>query len=668
MALTACQTPEPQRGGGAADVPQATTPPVPPTSAPPTDSTSTPVPAECPQGEVSFVTATTLAVLGRRPLSRDEVNAGVQVVATDGAEAFVLQLAAQPEFLPRWTELLMDHLRVQRADLQSQIDCYGVAARSEDAGALAAYVRDNAADSTGDGLGVFTARDLLRSSLELDDLVPALRGHLFAMMNVPIRSCNLYSGVQAELQRRADFGSWFDAAYLNRDADCLSCHNSEWAVTYDADPALNRHWALPGPQPALLEKALFGVSDDMSAEQAHAIFRYDGLKRCEFPNVCTEYPYGPGARTPWGWSANACGDFYLDDLPPDATEVVAQFGSLAGEVTVYDLDAVLKRGAEVLAADGLLMDAAGNVSDPDAAFAYLVSANIVEFVWTEVVGTSLTIANRFPRNEESRDQLAALTDTFVSSGYSLRSLLAAIVVTPWFNPVPPSAGCGAAPYTLDRVYDPWTIGELDPTKQPNSAADGVQPLSARTLLSATYAALGQGSTIKVFFPGGPYAPDYLTEQDQIDTEFLSGIGAYMSSGATGFRGLGFQARLMWEQRFGGCPEVGTPDYIDLLMDQVATSPDATVRDVVLALKDRILAEPFIDDVLPDESSLLEGLFGSALDAPASSVPDLEDRSRRYCGVLIQSPQFQLSGLASNSEAETPMLNSIIESSTSTTVP
>ena len=151
-------------------------------------------------------------------------------------------------------------------------------------------MRDNEADTPGDGAGPFTARDLLRSSLELDDVVPALRGHLFAMMDVPVRSCNLDSGVIAELSRRDDFGQWFDATYLNRDADCLACHNSEFSVTWSADPTLNRHWPLPG----LFEEALFGVSNDMSPDEAHAVFRFDGLKYCGFPNVCSVYPERTG--------------------------------------------------------------------------------------------------------------------------------------------------------------------------------------------------------------------------------------------------------------------------------------------------------------------------------------------------------------------------------------
>jgi hypothetical protein len=352
-----------------------------------------------------------------------------------------------------------------------------------------------------------------------------------------------------------------------------------------------------------------------------------------------------------------CGELYPDALPEDPAQTDASFGSIAGlGRTVYDLDASLKRGVEVLAEKGLVMDAEGHIADPDAALAYLVAASFVESVWREVMGTPLTIANHFPRNQAARDLLKKLTDGFVADRFSLRELLVAIALEPWFNPAAPVAGCGKAAYELAPVYDPWTTSELDPARRPNSAADGVQPLSARTLLRATYAALGQEPYIPLFYPGGPYAPDSLTEEQKRDLAFLKGIGTFLNNGETGFRGLDFQARLLWEERFGGCPEGAAPDYIDGLMARAMAKEGATLRDVVLALKDRIVAEPKLDAEAPDEVNALEQLFGAKLDTPAKEVAQLEARARRFCGVLLASPHFLLSGLPSSEAAEPPILN------------
>jgi hypothetical protein len=609
----------------------------------------------CDSGDVAFVKSASLSLLGRRPTSHDEIRALTAVRSegggADGREALVRALAEEPEFLERWTEVIMDHLRVQRSDLQTQLYCYGETQRELDDGALARYVRDNTADAEGDGAGAFTARDLLRSSIQLDDLSPALRGNLFAMMRVPIRTCNLAAGATAELSRRKDFGDWFDTTYLNRDMACLGCHNSAISVTYSHDPGKSRHWPLPG----LFEETLYGSSAGGDRDRAHAMFRFDGFVACPPKDACVYENQGESER-PWGWSGDYCGEFFPHELQVDPAGIEAKFGSIAGAATVYDLDAALKRGVDFLAKGGLVMDAEGHIAEPDAAFAYLAGASLVESVWREVIGTPLTVANHFPRNQASRDLLKSLTDHFVKSRFSLRELLVQIALTPWFNPSPPAAGCGEAPYSLANVYNPWTTSEQDPALRPNSPADSVQPLSARTLLFTTYAALGQEPTIPLFYPGGAYAPDNLTPEQQRDVAFLKGIGVFLNNGETGFRGLDFQARLLWEERFGGCPNEGSsPDYIDGLMMR-ATSSDATLRDVVLALKDRIISEPRIE--APGEAAAIEALFGASLDTQAAGVADLEARSRRFCGVLLASPQFLLGGLPTSDELETPRLNRV----------
>ena len=386
------------------------------------------------------------------------------------------------------------------------------------------------------------------------------------------------------------------------------------------------------------------------------MFRFDGMLTCTMGDICSFEPAGQAER-PWGWSGEACGELYPHELGADPAGIDTAFGSITGAATVYDLDARLRRGIDVLAQDGLVMDAEGHIADPDAALAYLVGASFVEAVWREVIGTPLTIANHFPRNQAARDLLKSLTDRFVASHFSLRGLLVDIAATPWFNPAPPAAGCTDKPYTLANVFDPWTTAEEDPALRPNSAADGVQPLSLRTLLLATYAALGQEPSVPLFYPGGPYAPAQMTPEQLRDLAFLKGIGAFLNNGETGFRGLDFQARLLWEERFGACPNpTATPDYIDGLVERAVADDGATLRDVVLALKDRIIAEPTIDAESPDEAAGLEALFGAPLATPAREVTELEARARRFCGVLLGSPQFLLGGLATSEDAETPRLN------------
>jgi len=77
-------------------------------------------------------------------------------------------------------------------------------------------------------------------------------------------------------------------------------------------------------------------------------------------------------------------------------------------------------------------------------------------------------------------------------------------------------------------------------------------------------------------------------------------------------------------------------------DLLVVAPDGGLANVVVALKDRIITEPAIDPA--KEAADLEALFGAPLDGKASAVPDLEARARRFCGVLLASPQFLLGRL------------------------
>jgi hypothetical protein len=641
--------------------------------------------ARCDGTDEAFVRSASLAVLGRRPLSQDEV--GVYVGLMDGVrantrpfvggvdprEVVVRAMARSPEFVERWAQIVMDALRVQRIDDQSMQTCYGAAVRAADGGELAAAVRDNGPHSDD---GTFTMLDLLRSALRLDDLTPVLRAHLFAMMSRPIPAANV-PRVQAELARRDDFGNMFDAAYLHRDIVCLGCHNSEGSVTFSPDPALNRHWAIPG----LVEASLYGQSNGIDPAQAHAVFRYDGF-------VADPFGGGSGER-PWGWSS-ACGELLPDGLETDPAGIEAHFGPIAGMTpTVYDLEGMLHRGVDKLAQDGgITVGPEGEVLDADTALAWLVAASLSEAVWREVIGSPLTIANYFPRNQAARDVLWRLTSVTARSHFSLEDLLVEIALTPYFNPAPPAAGCGDAPYALANVYNPWVIGEGDPTMRMNSSADGVHPLAARTLWSAAYAALewSTGAHPHVSFPEVPlevyyclqggfscsaletycqttgdcctaveYCNDPSLEAAASEEQvFQRGVGAFLKNGERGFAGLDFQARLVWEQRFGACANPGPdPDFISGVVTRAQADPGATLRDVVQAIKDRIVGEPDVEDAV--ERAPIEALFGATLEAPAPGILELENGARRFCGVLVSSPQFVLGGLPSADRNSAPRL-------------
>jgi hypothetical protein len=78
-----------------------------------------------------------------------------------------------------------------------------------------------------------------------------------------------------------------------------------------------------------------------------------------------------------------------------------------------------------------------------------------------------------------------------------------------------------------------------------------------------------------------------------------------------------------------------------------------LRDVVVALKDRLLSDPTVDDA--GEQAALEAMLGAGLDMPAASVTGLDNKLRRVCGALLSSPQFLLGGQSLQAAAPVPRL-------------
>jgi hypothetical protein len=117
---------------------------------------------------------------------------------------------------------------------------------------------------------------------------------------------------------------------------------------------------------------------------------------------------------------------------------------------------------------------------------------------------------------------------------------------------------------------------------------------------------------------------------------------FLRNSERGFRGLDFQARLVWEDRYGACmrPAWVQKDFIDDLVAAAAMDPTATAQDVVVALKDRLIGDPVL--VFDSEKAALAAIVGP-LDAPASAVT--ADAARQVCGAMLETPQFLLQGLA-----------------------
>jgi len=607
----------------------------------------------CDGDAASFVRQSFLALDGHRPRSQAEVDVYVDLYTSakergdDPVDVVARAIMNRPEFADHWLDVIMDALHVQRLDIQTEASCWDQGVRPTASPGLAMAVRDKAATQNADNQS-FTMVDLARSALALDDLSPVYRAQLFSMVDHPIPAANV-GPVEAELARRADFGSTFASSYLHRDTVCLGCHNSEMSVTDSDDPLLDRHWPVPGNP----ERAVYGSPTGVADDRAEAVFRVDGFVE-------------DGNTRPWGWSSS-CGQFRAPaTVSADIAGIDAKLASVTGSrVTVFDLEASLARGFAALRAGAPTTD----ITDPDVGLAWLVTLKITEDVWHQATGTQLTIANYFPRNQASSELLYSLASRFATSGFSLKALLGAIVATDYFNRKPPELKCGSSPYTYPNVFDPWVISDADEARQHNGPGDAVMPVDARTLLELTSAALE--------WPAPPAAsrfPDYgepgcetlscsgLAQAcgfnqcctthaaacdmngvlPQIEVPFLRSIGVFLRNSERGFRGIDFQARLAWEDRNGACgkPKWVSQDFIDRLVAAAAADPAATARDVIAALKDRLIGEPAIADGA--ESDALTAIVGP-LEGPANAVT--ADGLRRVCGALSESPQYLLQGIA-----------------------
>jgi hypothetical protein len=646
-----------------------------------TDAGVVPTYDQCDADPPEFVRHAFLAIVGHRPRSQEEVDVYVDIFEqvkaigdeagsgsgapppVDPREVVARAILDRPELAERWIDVIMDALHVQRTDIQSEVDCWSAPLRSTVSPALATAVRDQMATQGGDGAGSWTMLDLARSAIALDDLTPVYRAQLFSMVAHPIPAANV-PDVEAELARREDFGSTFDASYLHRDVVCLGCHTSETSITDSDEAELDRHWPAPGAP----ERAVYGNPMGVTSERAHAAFRVDGFVERN------------GTQRPWGWS-NSCGRFSNPTtIGNDIANVDGKLGSVTGtRSTVYNLEQALARGFGALRGTGVAADE--TIADPDKALAWLVTLKMTEDIWRAATGTNLTIANYFPRNAAARDLLYSLANRYAQSGYSLKALLVAIVTSDYFARLAPDAGCGESPYTYPNVFDPWVIADSDEARRLNGPGDAVTAIDARMLMGALSYALEWPTQ-----PGGNRFPDFgegctgtgsMTcqqlgancNQNQIccasyevacemggvfpavEVPFQQSVGTFLRNSERGFRGLDFQARLAWEDRYGACARPGWVgnDFIDGLVGRGNANPTTTVGDVIRALKDRLTNEPTIDPGA--ETEALAAIVGP-LDASAAAAT--ADGVRRVCGALVVSPQFLLQGIAGRG-GERPIL-------------
>ncbi|MCA9705856.1 MAG: hypothetical protein KDK70_08420 [Myxococcales bacterium] len=687
--------------------------PVDPTNA--GDDGGEPPPPEaelCDAGNEAWVKRAIPFIQGRKPESIREVRLLVSAIeqleeqGLPGRQLVAEGLAQGDEYLDRWRNYYYEQLKVHRRGDQRNTECYGdLTALSQD-GDLAETIRGSAGDDP-PAYANFTMADVTISALRLDDITPVYSADLFARMGAPVTGGNV-TREEIEITNRAYYGKLFEDSYLGRTTECLQCHTTGWSTTNADDPTQDRHW--PVYEGNYFELATYGdfdIDHPLEEPDVHAIFRHAGFVDYSW---CNDNNQGCNPNTAAGVQAFGldynCGLFRTDafeDPVISLDDVPYMSGAFpeGSAANLFDLEPRFREGLSTLASSGVDSDGAGYLDDPNVGMAFLFAMNQANEMWTEAMGYSLTVANRFPRNAAQRDTLSDLTEAFFSSNYSVRTLIAEIATHPYFNQAPPDT-CGASsPYHLPAIFDPFTKTATDPQERGNGVGDMLHRYSAWVLLQSamrsmwwdrpeqfglttTYAFLvpytannpeqpgtvqyvqphlGYGLCGAGFFPACTDAPT--------NYEFMRDVGVFINPSEGGFNGVDFNGLLHWEAELapGADPQLAglctgplgqdcaPTDFAQALVDTALADDGALMWDLAVALKDRLLAEPHIAN--DAEIAVIEGIMEVSLDDAVADVGEAAALAavRRYIGVLLNTPQFMLDGVVSapQDDADDPVL-------------
>lgn len=336
-----------------------------------------------------------------------------------------------------------------------------------------------------------------------------------------------------------------------------------------------------------------------------------------------------------------------------------------------------------------VLDCAENNVDGNAAFAYLVASNVVSNAWSEVFGAELTIANYFPRSPGQGSALWNLTENeFLPNNWSLQRVLSRMMTSSLFNRRAPEYSLRPYSYELPLAFDPWT--EADPRVPPRAlpgwtpdSSDGPESDPAFSLDDNANRSLvynGIGDAIHRYRPRSLLysihsamdwpAPRRFLSSSYPSDSLRKAIGQFWRDAEPGFNDVDFQGLLNWESTHGRCDNpTASDDWIDKLIAEIpafnSANPASPVRfrDLAVTMKDWLLGYGSIDDDPGDiptgasasERALIETLLGGWDSAVDATDVMLEQGLRDYCGVLVQTPQFLLAGIAPMGPGEEPRM-------------
>jgi hypothetical protein len=306
-------------------------------------------------GDHSFVRQAVPVLLGRKVRGHDELKVFADLIRERDRATFLRMLLDRDspyraEYVDHWTEVFVERLRVHRESdkimVRSGNSCYRPRRSGAPAGGLAGCIAGSASPATdcrGSGARPFSMGDVLRSSIAADNLAPAYRAHLFALVAHPALGDEI-----TEANRRDDLAATFGHVYLHRNLSCLGCHNTDYSVSGEFDINSQRsYWNRHHPIPGAFETALFGAPGKVERpHEIHAVLRTDVRSSGVAP-----------------WQMSDCGSFVARSTVADDPErhAGAPFDAfftrnLGRRGSVWELEETLREGQRLLRQHGLRRD------------------------------------------------------------------------------------------------------------------------------------------------------------------------------------------------------------------------------------------------------------------------------------------------------------------------
>ena len=442
---------------------------------------------------------------------------------------------------------------------------------------------------------------------------------------------------------------------------CASCHGADARTPVGSgavdSPPVYRAKVLRDRVPILFHADVQGVVLDGSGRMPSVLSRETELE--DAAAVATWLQARFGRREDLVAFLNDV-NYQGDGTPPfgidDACNVAIRAGRPGGEAVTYAgvtttapspfllSDALLDGQLALAHATSLDLTATSDASVTDrriggaAAFTWMAAESVVDNIYEELYGDALSTTNGVPRNPVQGAARAAATARFLESGWSLRGLLTETLLSQYFNRAAPLVTGVSEPYPMSMVVNPWADTHRAPDGTTGEARNGTGDLVHRRSPDQAQFAAARA----LGWPAPAIAPDPTAPVGWDSVAFQAALGSLTGTLQRGEDTWTTESLLYWESVVGRCNADGEfgHDWIDALLLAAAAEPTLTTRDLLESVRGRLVG---VSALSPGEREAFATV--TSLDALVTDDPEgAATLTRAWCGALLTSPQFLLTGI------------------------